>query len=227
MNNYENPQEIKQSFVSRLSNIWYHYKWAIIIALGFVVALSVAFVQSVTKVAPDAAMLYAGTQGITATEYDKFKSETNQLLSKDYNGDGVKNIDIVQIIFYMFSSEDGEIKSFYNPSEQVAMKQRFDIELATGHCVIYILDKALYNGIKDMILPLEEALGYVPEYSEDGYCIELSDLPAFYHSAFSSIPDDNVICVRRIRKNSPLGKDDDTVFYNNCISVFKDIVEYK
>lgn len=220
-------EEKNSSFISKIANIWYYYKWAILIGAVVLIFFVTAAVQSLSKVSPDAMILYAGSESISKDVYDTLETEMSDIMKKDYNGDHHKKADILQITFHMFTAEGEENKTMYSPTEQTDTKKHFDIELSMGSSVIYILDKSLYTGLKNYLLPLKDALGYQPENALDEYAIPLADTALYRSTAFHQLPDDLVLCVRAKRNGNIIKANDKQEYYNNNLAFFKDLVEYK
>ena len=77
------------------------------------------------------------------------------IFAKDYNGDGVVTVDFKEEVYIpeMVNSKPNELSS----------SDKFNLELALGDCVIYIMDESFYRGNKDYMCDLKEILGFLPE----------------------------------------------------------------
>ncbi len=213
----------KRTFKSIISNIWYYYKWFILVGVCLLIMITVGLVQMFSKVAPDAFVYYVGKEGPTAKAVSDFCTDLQDLMPKDFNGDGQKKVDYKEDIFIMYSI-DNDIPDggsyVYNSTDQANIIQRFNIELAMGECVIYIMEPNLFKANTAYIEPLENILGSTSDNAvlEKGF--KISELSAYKSTALSSFPDDCVICVRARRKG------DDKAFYNANVETFKALVGY-
>lgn len=213
----------KMTFRQWIENVWYHYKVPIILGLVVILMVSVGLYQSLSKKEPDVFFYYVGQSSITVKKTDDFKSDMENIMEKDYNGDGKKVVDYKEDIFVMYSVEEGaNTNSYvYNSTDQMNIVQRFNMELGMGECVIYIMEPNLYKANKQYIRPLEESLDKVPTYALDDKGIKLSDLPAYQKTAMRNFPSDYVICVRAKRNG------DKEAFYNANVDFFRTLTEYK
>lgn len=86
-----------------------------------------------------------------------------KLIAKDYNGDGTVNIDFKEEVYIpeMMNSKPNELSS----------SDKFNLELALGDCVIYIMDESFYRGNKQYMCDLEDVLGYLPDAAYDDRAI--------------------------------------------------------
>ena len=124
----------KMTFVQKLENFWYHYKWHTIIGVFALCTLAVCISQCSSRREPDAMIMFAGNFKV-ATETGLQPVEN--VMSGDYNGDGEKRADIFQLVL-VISGEDGEYE-YYDPVSQTEEIQRLDIEMSSGNSVVYIL----------------------------------------------------------------------------------------
>ena len=103
----------KMSFGKWVENVWYHYKWQILISIFAIVVLAVCITQCVKNSSdePDIHILYAGSKHIAqpndrqsgSTPFRDLESALSSLAS-DYNGDGEKIIDLETV--YWVPAED-------------------------------------------------------------------------------------------------------------------------
>ncbi len=206
----EKPKGLKKN----LENIWYHYKYVILIALAALIMVSVAMAQYLSKKEPDVFVYHITTQGLTAASQDDFRTSM-ALIASDYNGDGVVTVDFKQEVYIPSLNE---VKQ--NPSDMTAA-ERFNLELALGDCVIYILDETFYQGNKDFMCDLEEVLGYLPDSAANERAIKLSSLPAYTKLAgLRDMEPDAYLCLRQKR----VGMDEKE--YAAHIDYMKKLIEF-
>ncbi len=213
----------RMTFLQWIDNTWYHYKAQIIIGFFAIILFCTCLFQSFAKNEPDVFIYYVGEGEVTVEGAEKFRSDMERILEKDYNGDGKKVVDYKEDIFIMYTA-DSETENntyVYNSAEQMNIVKRFNMELAMGDCIVYIMDPNLYKANKDYILQLEDAIGYIPEFALDEKGIQVSDLPAYRLTGLAVFPENYVICVRAKRAT-----DDDDYFRGN-LEFFKSLTEYK
>lgn len=216
----------RMTFIQKLENFWYHYKWHTLLGIfGLVIGL-ICIVQCAGQKEPDAMLMYAGRFKVPE-EYRENSIET--IMKKDYNNDGEKNADVFQIIIPIMET-DGE----FELEDKVAITnneefRRFYTELANGSSVIYLLHPYLYEQAKGMgvLCPLSEALTTVPDFAIDDYGIPVSHLDAYEETTLNFYPDDCIICIRYERtRESDVMNADDPDYYRNNLAFFNDIIEY-
>lgn len=200
-----------RGFKKNVENIWYHYKYVILIALAALIMVSVALAQSISKKDPDISVYHISTVGLTASSQDNFR-ESMKLIADDYNGDGQVVIDFKEEVYV-------PEKVNTNPNE-LSASDRFNLELALGDCVVYIMDGTFYRGNKDYMCTLESVLGSAPDYAYDDCAIRLCDLPGYkYLPGLQDFEENSYLCLRKKRS----GMDDDV--YAAHVNFFKKLVQ--
>ena len=105
---------------------------------------------------------------------------------------------------------------------ELSVTESFNLELALGECIIYIMDKSFYEGNRQYMADLESTIGYMPECAYDEKAIILSDLPAYKKvPGLYDFPPESYICLRDKR----VGMEEDN--YNNHVDYFKKLVEFE
>ncbi len=214
----------KKTFLEWIDNIWYYYKWYIIVGIFGAIMLGVACKQQLTKVSPDAFVYYVGQKSPTAQCIDEFCNDLQDMMPLDYNGDGKKKVDYKEDIFIRYTTEVQPTESgdiVFNQDKQLDIVERFNMELAVGECLIYIMDDRLFANNVDYIAPLEDVLGYVPKNAIDGKGIRIKNLKAYRTTGLKYFPEDCVICMRAKRSG------DKQDFYESNRQTFKALVEYR
>ena len=224
-------EKTKMTFIQKLENYWYHYKWHTLLGAFALIIGIVCITQCAGRTEPDAMVMYAGRiKNMLIPEKDnRDKSLEDDVLSADYNGDGEKKIEVFQLIIPV-TEIDGE----FEYDDKVAQtnnseRQRMYTEVANGSCVVYMLHPFLYEEVKSMgvLRPLSEVLDKVPEYAVDEYGIPISELIAYRTTNLRYYPENCILCIRYERKKG-LGamNPDDADFYKNNVSFFRDVVTY-
>lgn len=216
----------KMTFIQKLENFWYYYKWHTLLGIFGLIICLVCVVQCAGRTEPDAMIMYAGRFKVP-DEYRENSIET--IMKEDYNNDGEKNADVFQLIIPI-TETDGE----FELEDKVAITnneefKRFYTELASGSSVIYLLHPYLYEQAKGMgvLCPLSEALSEVPDFAIDDYGVPVKELDAYKNTTLNFFPEDCIICIRYCRtKESNFMNADDPDYYNNNFKFFNDIIGY-
>ena len=205
-----------KGFLKNVENIWYHYKYVILIALAALLMFTIAMAQYLGKKKPDIFVYHISTTGLTAVSQDDFR-ESMKLIADDYNGDGVITVDFKEEVYLPTA-----VKT--NPNE-LTSSEKFNLELALGDCVIYIMDESFYRGNRDYMCDLESVLGYLPDSAYDERAIQLSALPAY--ASRSGLPGlrelepDSYLCLRERRT----GMNEEE--YAAHVDFFKKLIEFE
>ena len=225
-------------------NFWYHYKFLSLAVLFGVIVIGIGIFQLVSKTSPDIYIMYAGEK-----YYDNTAGITGAFIGampKDYNGDGEKTVNILQIRS-LTDAQKNEIKAqddaMANEYKEGAVADanidesflsseasRFREEIIYGESVICIISPELYNEIKgnNVLLTLEEALGYKPKNAVDDYALKFKELSIIeYYSVFDSLPDDTLIVIRRVTAMTSIKGKKAEERHKNHVDYFKALVEFK
>ena len=201
-----------QTLAKKIENLWYHEKYVILAILAALIMVGFALAQSLSKKTPDIAVYHISQIGLTASSQDNFR-ESMKLIAKDYNGDGTVNIDFKEEVYIpeMINSSPNELSS----------SDKFNLELAMGDCVIYIMDESFYRGNKQYMCDLEDVLGYLPDMTYDDRALLLSALPAYKTvPGLRDFDPNSYLCLRQKR----VGMTDSV--YDAHVDFFKRLVEF-
>lgn len=201
-------QKQKITFKDRVSNIWYYYKWMIIIVGVLVLALIIATVQLIDQKDNDIDMLYIGAGVLSVSDNGKLKDFVADYVN-DINGDGTKQVGLLELTATTdnVSRIDGESVTIdYDTNKSVL--QRFETEVRAGDALIYLCDDYYYERLKStgVLAPLSSVLeSYeMPERTYDEYGVYLKDLGLSLAPGFSSLPDTTIVCLRRSPENDDI-----------------------
>lgn len=209
------------TFLGWLDNVWYHYKAGIVIGVFAIVFIAVAMTQFITRDEHDVFVYCVGDHGLSAEAGDKFMQEMQDCFTVDSNGDGKKVVDLKVDKFVMTEDANGK-RHVYNPSEQLSITERFNLELATGECVVYIMEPAFFKGNLKYLASLEEELGYLPENCIDGKGIALKDLISYKATTtLGYFPEDYVICLADREDRF------DDIYYDGNVRFLDNLIKYK
>lgn len=233
-------QEPKRSKFSRwIENYWYHHKWKTIIISFFAIVFIICILQFSENEKVDIQILYAGPEVVSVPMSENIQMAYEAVMKKDNNGDGELNASLYSL--FIMSSE--QIKALYDAAEENSEaayvnteiisgnKSSFDMEIMAGDSVICMLDPWLYDYVRESggFMELEEVLGYIPEGTDEyGTGIALSDT-AFgqFFSGLSDLPDDTVLCVRRLTTFAQLkGKKKTEKMHEYALDVFREAMSF-
>lgn len=216
-------------------NYWYHHKWATIIAAFFIFIGGVLIFQMATKEKIDIYMLYCGPASITGERNRAIVSVIGQTMSEDYNGDKKKGV-MFSTLSYMNkdqieAAEKSNPGSFVNTQVNMSNYNQFQSELMVGNTVIYLLDPSLYESIRGngVFVRLDEIFDSDLDSAMDEYGIRLSDTKLYkYYTALQVLPEDTVMCVRRVSDMSVFkGKNKAKKNNEYHVKMIKDIISFE
>ncbi len=223
--------KIKMTFIQKLENFWYHYKWHTLFGAFAIVLVIVCFSQCIGRKEPDAMVMYVGEikNMLIPAKDSRDSSLEDDVMREDYNKDGEKRVDVFQLIIPLV-----QVGGEYQYDDAVAQtnnseRQRMYTEVATGVSVVYLLHPYIYEEVKsmDVLRPLSEVLEDVPEYAVDEYGVPIKDLIAYRTTNLRYYPEDCIICIRRERtKASNSVNPDDPENYANNVAFFRDVIQY-
>lgn len=238
----EAPEIAEQSrFLRWLDNVWYHYKWYIIIGTFAVVTLVICLVQCSSRESHDMTITYAGPT-LNDTEQGGFSAALEVALPEDFDGNGTKSIQLVTYGIYteeeliaMYSRENSEgVRMLDNFNYGNAKKQNTDEGTAfstfvrTGECAVWFVSPYVYEqyGMETLATPLSDIFGNkLPEGAANDYAVRLGDT-AFYraYAAVRELPADTLIVLTQPYIYGKVSKD---AFYENCRDMYIAIVNFE
>lgn len=220
-------------------NYWYYYKWTVIIVAFFVAVIIFCLVQSENKEKYDVCIIYSGPHIFEIDEKESLQSSFLQIMSDDYDGNGKKNVQIVdmpsftdeQLREVLGEDPDAITIAKYAPYAVENVQKNFSQQVFSGDTVICLVDKYWYNVLKkaDGLVKLEDVLGFRPDNLVDDYSAEFSklDFAEFFDSA-KKLPEDTIICFRRMSTASALtGKKAAEKNYENSKKMLYDIFTFE
>ncbi len=205
-------------------NLWYHYKWLILIVLALVTLIIISVWQIWEKGDPDIHVLFIGQNYITA-EGRKEAEATLDKISDDYNGDGKLSMDLVELTVTTIPGQS------YDYVYQQDALTRFETEIRAGMSTIFIVEESFYEKIKDngLAAPLSVVFGEenVPENAFDEYSFRLKDLDIAEEKGFCRFPRESYVCIRHSPQNDEINYSRTMEDYENNLDFFKKFVTYK
>ncbi|MBQ9121762.1 MAG: hypothetical protein IJY12_05330 [Clostridia bacterium] len=232
-------KEIIQEY-DRVKNFWYHNKWIVIFAVIFLVGGIVLGSQMIGRTDPDASIMFVGPYAVGATATSEDIEETFTLITEDYNGDGEVAFRFASLLCYndaqleaIRTEEDEEGNTMdaltYSRLLQTNTEEKegFYKIIFLDEFVIWLLDPAFYEEVKkaDGFVPLSDIFDYEVEAAIDDTGIRFMETEfAQYYSCFAEMPEDTVLCLRRL--STAAGKGGKAKHENNT-EFFRAIVEFK
>lgn len=220
------------------SNYWYHYKWVTITVVFFVTVFAIGIYQMVDKESYDSNVLYAGPAILNKDQTAGIESAFASIMSTDHNEDGVKNVFInrftilsdEQILEKQEEAVKEEDTLYYDPTQRTNTLSQIGTLFSVGEVSICLVDEYVYNIYRSQnaFLPLEELLGYKPEYARDNCSVYLKDTPfGQYFDALNALPEDTILCVRKSAVFSDKSKKKANEQYAFDQKLFAAIIEFE
>ena len=192
-------------------NIWYHYKWTIIVVAFFLFVAIVCFAQCATTPHKDIYITFGGSYTMTGEE----KASVERVfadLAQNACGDNAPAVGVTDFPFYT----EAELRALYTDPEtgdfdgaafNMAKGQntnRLD-ELSsymmTGECSIWLVNTSVYEAqhmSEKLAVPLVDTFGKTPAGAYDAYAIRLGDTAIYqYYEALQVLPADTLIVFTR------------------------------
>ena len=231
----------KSSFLTKLDNFWYHYKWHSIIALFLIFTVTVCTLQMCDKEKYDVNVLYAGghafsreSDGADYSEYQKILSGLKQF-TRDHDEDGKVSVSFRDL----YTPTEDELR---DAEDDVYYSRYFEdkkILTSTMMAGDYFLcffspevfesyDKVEGEGV-GVFAPLSPILAKdrdVEYYNEKTTGIKLSSLEIYSLSGFSFMPEDTVVCIRNTGFSTHLDDDRNERDYKRSLEMLIKMVEY-
>ena len=208
--------EKKKNIFVRFANVWYYYKFYVLIGIILIIALIVGINSCFFRESYDLSILY-----ITSEDTDRF-SHSEDVLNKietfvsDINGDGKANAEIITISYGQTQAE-----------QQSAAASRA-ANIAYGKALFYILDEQNYQQLKEGgFLEDISTLGQSQYLEQYRFCINDSKI---FNSidGFSDISEKYYFCIRTYDKSKAENEKNFQIQYDSAVSTLTKIInEYK
>ena len=183
-----------------LENYWYHYKWMTLIVAFFLIVGIICAVQAVQNNSYDSYVMYAGPFQLSHKEVLDIESDFRGVVS-DSDEDGNVNVAIREL-FVMSPDDIANVEEGYEANYTLISDNMkiFDQEIISGEATICLLSPFLFERVleSDGFLPIGEYVGdadveYVGEYG-----VKLNSTAFGRLAGLSVLPDDTILCVRRV-----------------------------
>jgi len=188
-------------------NLWYHYKWTILMVAFFLLVAIVCLVQCTTTPHKDIYITFGGSHTITREEQQSIEQVFNNL-SKSAFGEEVP---VVGINSYAFYTEE-ELRTLYTDPDtgdfdgagfnmaKGKNTDNFEIlrsYMLTGECSIWLVNTSVYEAqriAEGKAVLLSKTFETIPTGAYDEYAIRLGDTAIYqYYEALQVLPADTLI----------------------------------
>lgn len=227
-----------EKFKKWFDNYWYHYKWHTIVVIFFMTVAIIGITQMASKESYDCNLLYAGPAILNKDQTGGIEAAFSAVMPSDHNEDGKKTVFINR--FTILSDEQIKKKQeeaeaendalYYDPTQRTNVLSQIGTIFSVGEASICLVDEYVYNIYRsqDAFLPLEELLGYKPEYARDNASVYLKDTPfAEYFDALDVLPEDTILCIRKSAVFSDKSKKKANEQYAFEQELFRAIIEFE
>ena len=183
-----------------LENYWYHYKWVTLLVAFLLIVGVICTVQAVQNNSYDSYIMYAGPCQLSHKEVLDIEKDFYSVV-EDKDGDGKVNIAIREL-FIMSPEEISEVEEGYEANYTLISDnlKLFDQEILSGEATICLLSPFLFERVAeaDGFLPIGEYVnGAEVEYFGE-YGVKLSSTVFGNMPGLSVLPNDTILCVRRV-----------------------------
>ena len=183
-----------------LENYWYHYKWVTLIVAFCLIVGIICIAQAVQNNSYDSYIMYAGPRQLSHKEVLDIEKDFCSVV-EDKDGDGKVNLAIREL-FIMSPEEIASVEEGYEANYALISDNMkvFDQEILSGEATICLLSPFLYERVKeaDGFLPIGEYVGDAEVEYVDEYGVKLNSTAFGKLAGLSALPDDTVLCVRRV-----------------------------
>ncbi|MBR5746778.1 MAG: hypothetical protein IKX92_05925, partial [Clostridia bacterium] len=143
MSEKEEKKEERRTFGEWFGDLWYRYKWLLIICALLAVFLIISLAQIIGAKDADIKILYVGPEYLNEKARERL-FESIASLAPDYDGDGEVNTDLLDIMIRRYYDES-DPENYIRYDKDLESNKRFQTEIRAGDAVIYILDSVYYK----------------------------------------------------------------------------------
>ncbi len=221
-----------------LDNFWYHYKWTVIVVAFFVVVLIVCTVQLLSRPNYDTSVVLGCTYRMNSDEHEALNKLLVNICPSDFNGDGEKQINIMDYQVYSEEEYVAEAESYEAESDHFPINRQYNTDeynnfnnyTLTGESSVYIISPYLYELLRTSgrLLPLSDIYtdGELPTGAmADGYGIALSETDFYrYHPEVQMLPNSLILCLHRPTISGNSSREE---LYENEKTFFRAIADFE
>ena len=229
---------LRNPIFSWFENVWYHYKWTILLVAFFLFVAVVCFVQCATTPNKDICITFSGSHTMTNEELGAVERVFADLSKSTFP----EQTPTVGIVTYPFYTEE-ELRALYTDpetgdfngsayhmakGENTNRLEELSSYMMTGECSIWLVNTAVYEAqhMKEKLaLPLTETFGKTPTGAYDEYAIRLGDTAIYqYYEALQVLPADTLIVFTR---GYVMGASSNEETYAQFKALYRAIVEFE
>ncbi len=217
-----------KNFKAKAANFFYYYKWHILIALFFVITISIMVLQMCTKKDDGITVMYAGNAILTDTQSAGIEKAFSDLMGEE-NGAALYELTIMTDEQLSAAYDNGYSPYLLNREKIRKNRETFGANILSDECFILILspecfETALSGGALERLSDIGVAENGA---AVNEYALKLSELGfARQYISFSAFPDDTLICFKRISEINSSRKSKQEM-RAECIELFCKMAEYK
>lgn len=219
-------------------NLWYHYKWTILIVAFFLFLAIVCFAQCATTPHKDVYITFSGSHTMTTEEHQAIE----RVLGEVSKGAFAENPPAVGVTSYPFYTED-ELRALYTDPEtgdfngsafhaakgqNMNRLEELSSYMMTGECSIWLVNTSVYEAqhmSEKLAVPLAESFETIPAGAYDEYAIRLGDTAIYqYYEALQVLPADTLIVFTR---SYFMGASSNEKTYEQFKTLYRAIVEFE
>ncbi len=192
--NADTPEKIVPvTFEEKRKNFWYHYKWHTIVSVFAIITLTVLIVQTINRVNYDMQVVYFTYTPVLDNQTAEI-GDYLEKLSKDINGDGEVNIQVVNC-----SVSPEETANQYNNTMFTKVQSLIAAEPKAQLFITDEKSEEYFTGNLEGFFSTEQ-LDFPKSFYEDTKTEEFSSLPEGLQIACRTVTDTT------IEKNKDVGK---------------------
>ena len=228
------------SFRQRLENFWYHYKIHTIALICVIFIFSIVMLQTCSKVSFDGYILYAGPHELKQNAGGSYVTAVSSLkrVCGDYDNDGATNVALLNL--FVINNEEADELLTKNPGMEINSSlvtedsETLHQSLLYGDYYVCFLSERIFLEYEEryegkLFVEVSEYLSDGVEYSlATKRGVYLSSLPFYSLPEIENLPEDTVVCLRRLSEvSSVFGKSENAKNFSRGEQIFKNILSYK
>lgn len=210
----ENDDKIHDTSVeitkgSFFANLWYKHKWALIIAVAFALIGIVLICTYAFRDKPDMKLSYCGPLEIGTKQHTALTQAFENVL-KDYNGDGEIELTITSSLYRTGEEKKDIDREYYKKKGKEFDESKIysddDVSevsntLRLSKYNFILIDKELYDKMKNNFLTLEEILGGDAEkykdiaYDDCGIYFMKTSFAKEHAKDLTFVPSDTIVAI--------------------------------
>lgn len=219
-------------------NLWYHYKWTILMVAFFLFVTIVCLVQCTTTPHKDVYITFGGSYTMTSEEKTAVERVFAEV-SKQTFGEKALAVGVTDYPFYTEEElralyTDPETGDFngaaYNTAKGMNVNRLKELSsyMGTGDCSIWLVNTSVYEAqhmSEKLAVPLANIFETTPVGAYDEYAIRLGDTAIYqYYEALQVLPADTLIVLTHPYF---MGASSNEETYTQFKALYKAIVEFQ